>query len=185
MFTLPLMNTKIMKKTTYVREHFLIWLAFITLILSIVTACSVAPSPAELNAVDYAPLSPDEWPVSTPEGHGLDIDLVKELFYNASQLETLYGLLVVKNGYLVAEDYFNAGSISQIGNRQSVTKSYISALVGIAIEEGCITSVDQKMLDFFPQLASQITDPRKQQITIRHLLQMRAGYPWEEGDQAL
>jgi len=41
------------------------------------------------------------------------------------------------------------------------------------------------MLDFFPEVANQITDPRKEQITIRHLLQMRAGYPWEETDPVL
>jgi CubicO group peptidase (beta-lactamase class C family) len=110
---------------------------------------------------------------------------VAELYYNADELETLYGLLVVKNGYLVAEDYFNAGTISQIGNRQSVTKSYVSALVGIALNQGCLSNVDQKMLEFFPELKGQINDPRKNQITIQHLLQMRAGYPWEEGDSAL
>ena len=41
------------------------------------------------------------------------------------------------------------------------------------------------MLDFFPEAAGPITDPRKKQIPIRDLLQMRAGFPWEEGDPAL
>jgi CubicO group peptidase (beta-lactamase class C family) len=41
------------------------------------------------------------------------------------------------------------------------------------------------MLEFFPELDDQIKDPRKEQITIQHLLQMRAGYPWEESDSAL
>jgi len=68
---------------------------------------------------------------------------------------------------------------------QSVTKSYTSALVGIALDQGCLSSVDQKMMDFFPEFAGQIDDPRKEQITIRDLLQMRAGYPWEETDPAL
>ena len=40
------------------------------------------------------------------------------------------------------------------------------------------------MLDFFPEIADQITDPRKKQITIRDMLQMRTGYPWEETDPA-
>jgi CubicO group peptidase (beta-lactamase class C family) len=53
-------------------------------------------------------------------------------------------------------------------------------LAGIALEQGCLSSVDQKMLDFFPEVAGQITDARKEKITIRQLLQMRAGYPWEE-----
>ena len=41
------------------------------------------------------------------------------------------------------------------------------------------------MMDFFPEFTDQIDDPRKEQITIRDLLQMRAGYPWEETDPAL
>jgi CubicO group peptidase (beta-lactamase class C family) len=123
--------------------------------------------------------------VSTPEEQGLDPMLVAELYFNAAELETIYSLLVIKDGYLIAEDYFNEGSVDQKDRLQSVTKSYTSALVGIALEQGYLSSIDQKMLDFFPEVANQVTDPRKEQITIRHLLQMRAGYPWEETDQVL
>jgi CubicO group peptidase (beta-lactamase class C family) len=143
------------------------------------------PSAEELEAVEYTPLPGDDWKVSTPAEQGLDPMLVAELYYNADKLETLYSLLVIKNGCLVAEDYFNEGSVDQKDRLQSVTKSYTSALVGIALEQGYLSSVDQKMLDFFPEVADQITDPRKEQITIRDLLQMRGGYPWEETDPAL
>ena len=95
-------------------------------------------------------------------------------------MEMLYGLLVVKNGRLIAERYFGDGSIDQKARLQSATKSITSALVGIAVDEGCLASVDQKMLDSFPEVAGQITDPRKERITIRLMLQMRAGYPREE-----
>jgi CubicO group peptidase (beta-lactamase class C family) len=134
----------------------------------------------DLEAVEYMPLSGEDWKVSTPAEQGLDPMLVAELYYNAAELETLYGLLVIKNGYLIAEGYFNKGSMKQLSGRQSATKSFTSALVGIALEQGYLSSVDQKMMDFFPELAGQITDPRKEQITIRDLLQMRAGYPDEE-----
>jgi CubicO group peptidase (beta-lactamase class C family) len=156
---------------------------YLLLILSFLTACG--PSAAELAAVDYIPVSADQWDVSTPVEQDLDPDLVAELYYNASQLESVYSLLVFKNGYLVAEDYFNIGSSEQRVNIHSVTKSITSALVGIALEQGCLTSLDQKMMDFFPELADQITDPRKNQITIREMLQMRAGYPWEESTEEL
>jgi CubicO group peptidase (beta-lactamase class C family) len=143
------------------------------------------PSAADLEATVYMPLSREDWKVSTPEEQGLDPKLVAGLYLDASHMETLYGLLVVKNGYLIAEGYFNGGSVSQEARLQSVTKSFTSALAGIALERGCLLSVDQKMLDFYPELAGKITDPRKQEITIRHLLQMRAGYPWEETDSTL
>ena len=147
------------------------------LILSILVGCN--PQTQDLEAVKYTPLPGDGWKVSTSAEQGLDPMLVAELYYNAADLETLYGLLVIKNGYLIAEEYFNDGSVEQLSGRQSATKSFTSALVGIALDKGCLSSVDQKMMDFFPEFAGQISDPRKEQITIRDLLQMRAGYPWE------
>ncbi|MBI9047560.1 MAG: serine hydrolase [Anaerolineaceae bacterium] len=150
----------------------------IVIILPMLIGCS--PSAAELATVNYAPLLGDDWEVSSPEEQGLDPELVAELYYNASELETLYGLLVVKNGYLIAEGYFNEGAVEQKAFMASATKSFTSALVGIALDQGCLSSVNQKMIDFFPEFAGQITDPRKKQITIQDLLQMRSGYVWEE-----
>jgi CubicO group peptidase (beta-lactamase class C family) len=145
-------------------------------------AAMLRPGIKELEVVKYTPLAGEDWKVSTPAAQGLDPMLVAELYLEAAKLETIYGLLVVKNGYLIAEKYFNEGSVEQLSKRASVTKSYVSALVGIALDRGCLTNVDQKMLDFFPKVADQVTDPRKKQITIKEMLQMRAGYPWEETD---
>jgi CubicO group peptidase (beta-lactamase class C family) len=155
----------------------------VILILSMLTGCG--PSAADLAAVDFTPLPGDDWQVSTPAEQGLDPMLVAKMYQNAAELETLYSLLVIKNGYLIAEDYFNEGSVDQKDRLQSVTKSYTSALVGIALEQGCLLSLDQKLLDFFPEVYSKISDPRKEQITIRNMLEMRAGYPNEESDAAL
>jgi len=135
--------------------------------------------------VDNAPITLDVWPVSTPEAQGVDPNLVATMYYNAAQLPTVYSLLVFKNGFLVAEDYYHIGGPTRQSKVQSVTKSITSALVGIAIEQGCLIGVDQKMMDFFPELKDQITDPRKFDITIQQLLQMRAGYPWEESSEEL
>jgi CubicO group peptidase (beta-lactamase class C family) len=167
------------------RQVFLLF-GGVVLTLSMLAGCGPgAPPIEELRAVDYAPLSWNDWEVSTPEEQGLDPLLVAELYYNAAELPTIYSLLVIKDDYLIAEDYFNEGSVEQKDRLQSVTKSFTSALVGIALEQGYLSSLDQKMLDFFPELAGQITDLRKEQITIREMLQMRAGYPWEETDPAL
>jgi len=156
----------------------------VSLILLMLFGCG-GPSTEELAAVDYTPLPGDDWEMSTPEELGLDPVSVAELYFKAAQLERLYGLLVVKNGHLIAEKYFHEGSVGQKARLQSATKSYTSALVGIALDRGCLSSVEQRMLDFFPEVAGQITDPRKGQITIRDMLQMRAGFPWEESHPAL
>jgi hypothetical protein len=68
-------------------------------------------------------------------------------------LETLYGLLVIKNGHLITEGCCNEGSVDQKALLESATKSYTSALVGIALDQGCLSSVDQKMMEFFPESA--------------------------------
>jgi len=165
------------------RQYPLLTIVIMLVAVSALAGCG--PSIEDLLAVDYTPLPGDDWEASTPAEQGLDPLLVARVYYNAAELETLYSLLVIKNGYLIAEDYFNEGSIDHKDRLQSVTKSYTSALVGIAVDQGYLSSVDQKMLDFFPEVADQITDRRKEQITIRDLLQMRAGYPWEETDPAL
>jgi CubicO group peptidase (beta-lactamase class C family) len=163
--------------------HYFFLFTSAILILTILVGCG--PSPEDLNAVDYTPLPGDDWELSTPEKQGLDPMLVGEMYLNAADLDTIYSLLVIKDGYLIAEDYFNEGSAGQKDRLQSVTKSVTSALVGIALEQGCLSNVDQKMLDFFPEVSKKITDPRKEQIMLRNMLQMRAGYPNEEDDPAL
>ncbi len=161
------------------------WVVLIMMMTLTLTSCGSRLSEEELSSVDYTPITTGLWPVSTPSEQGIDPDLVAELYYNASQLETIYSLLVFKDGNLIAEDYFNKGRPDLKVNIHSVTKSITSALVGIAIEEGCLTGVDQKMMDFFPELKGKITDQRKFDITIQQMLQMRAGYPWEESTAEL
>jgi CubicO group peptidase (beta-lactamase class C family) len=148
-----------------------------------VTACG--PSAAELASVDYTPTAGGDWDVSTPEAQDLDPELVARLYLDAEGVETIRSLLVVKNGKLIAEKYFHGGSADSLDRVQSVTKSFTSALVGIAIEQGCLASVDQKAIEFFPEQESRITDTRKRDITVQHLLQMRAGFPWEESSAEL
>ena len=130
--------------------------------------------------VGYVPLERDGWLTSSPADQGLDSSLVQEMYDNAVEIDHLYSLLVVKNNHLVAERYFNGKDIHDAKPIASVTKSYTSALTGIAIEEGILTSADQTMAEFFPEFNWQEMDPRKSQITRRQILQMRSGYPWEE-----
>jgi CubicO group peptidase (beta-lactamase class C family) len=151
------------------------------LVLSMLVGCG--PSAEELATVDYTPSQRDDWGVSTPEEHGLDPNIVAEMYYDAANLDTLYSVLVIKDGYLIAEEYLNEGSVGQKALLQSVSKSYISALVWISIKQGCISGIDARLVDFFPEIAGQITDPRKEQITIEQMLQMRSGYPDEETNQ--
>ena len=93
-------------------QHSPIRIGLAILVLSTLGGCG--PSPEELEAVDYTPLLRDDWPVSTPEEQGLDPMLVARLHHSAAELEAIYSLLVVKDGHLIAEDYFNDGSVTAI-----------------------------------------------------------------------
>lgn len=154
------------------------WLLSALFALVLLVGCG--PSSEELEAVDYTPLAGAGLDVSTPSEVGLDPMALAELYLNAAQLRTLYGLLVIKDGQLIAEKYFNGSALDKRKFMASATKSFTSALVGIALDQGCLSSVDQGFMQFFPEYSDRIDDPRKAQITIRELLQMRSGFVWEE-----
>ncbi len=123
---------------------------------------------------------PYDWPISSPEEQGINSRILSNAFDHAERLGFMYSLLVVRNGNLIGERYFNGKDKYYADHTCSTGKSYISALVGIALRENYLTSLDQKMMDFFPEYRTADLDPRKFDITIRHLLQMRTGYPFEE-----
>jgi CubicO group peptidase (beta-lactamase class C family) len=123
---------------------------------------------------------PYDWPLSSPEDQGIDSRILSNAFDFSERLGFMYSLLVVRNGKLIGERYFNGTDRYYADHTASTGKSYTSALVGIALRENYLTSLDQKMMDFFPEYAKADLDPIKYDITIKHLLQMRAGYAFEE-----
>jgi CubicO group peptidase (beta-lactamase class C family) len=87
--------------------------------------------------------------------------------------------LVIHDNELVYERYFNGYDDTSIQTSFSMAKSFASALVGIAIEEGHIESVDEPITNYIPELLEK--DGRFKSITIRHLLTMSSGIKYEEG----
>ena len=135
----------------------------------------------EVEPVSWKPVNiNDGWSVSSLQAQDLDSSEVNNVFMDAEKLDNLYSLLIVKNGYLIAEKYFNGLTVNEAIQTASVTKSIVSALTGIAIRENLIAGTDQKLKDFFPEIDWESTDPRKSEITVEQILEMRSGYPWEE-----
>jgi CubicO group peptidase (beta-lactamase class C family) len=93
----------------------------------------------------------------------------------------VHGIVVVRNGYIIFERYRPGCGADDAHNVASVTKSVISALVGIAIDAGFIESVDQKVLEFFPEYVLGARDLQKRTVSIRHLLTMTAPIAWKTG----
>ena len=86
--------------------------------------------------------------------------------------------LAVRGDRLLYEGYFNGYGHDSVQTSMSVAKSVLGALVGIAIDEGRIGSVDDPITRYVPELAER--DRRFDQITLRHLLTMTSGLRYEE-----
>ncbi len=123
------------------------------------------------------------WRTALPQTQGMDPEKLQRMFAAIEEQNlNVRSLVIVRNGYIVAESYqppFNEDTRHEL---YSCTKSFVSALVGIAIAEGHLEGVDKSMLEYFPDYDFTNTDTRKSTMTIEHLLSMTSGLDWPEGD---
>ncbi|MBP7779118.1 MAG: serine hydrolase [Acidobacteria bacterium] len=98
------------------------------------------------------------------------------------ELPKLHSLLVSHRGTVVFERYYHGAGADRLANIKSASKSVVSALVGIAIEQGLIPGAATPIARWFPALA-QDRDPRKRTITVEDLLTMRPGIESTSGRQ--
>lgn len=139
----------------------------------------------------------DGWQTASLDEVGIDEKALGRLIdsIDRGEYENIHSILIVKDGRLVFEEYFSGytwnyehpehkGTLTDFGidtthNLASVTKSVTSALVGIAMDHGFIQGVDQRVFDFFPEYAD-LSDERKDRLTLEHLLTMTSGLEWNE-----
>ena len=137
--------------------------------------------------IAYALIGPvnafDEWPRASLDEAGFDRQKVETLIEDLREdrlLPGLHSMLIVRNGNLVVEEYFDGWRADEPHMMQSVSKSITSALVGIAISRGEFSSIDEKVVDFFPDYEIRHFDERKQAISIEDLLTMQSGTDYNE-----
>jgi CubicO group peptidase (beta-lactamase class C family) len=117
-----------------------------------------------------------DWRTCRPEDVGMDSSALYTAYeYAARSAFVTEGIAVVRRGYVVGEEYFRGYNESTRFASYSVAKSFLSAVVGVAIERGHIPGVDQPAYPYFDAWQAPGTDERKRAITIRHLLTMRSG----------
>lgn len=85
-------------------------------------------------------------------------------------------VVVMQRGELLFEHYQDGGDVDTLRQVQSVTKSVLALLVGIALDRGAIKSLDQPVASLLPTMAPQAQGANDQPITVRHLLTMTAGF---------
>lgn len=96
-----------------------------------------------------------------------------------NECRNIAGIVVQKNGKTQYEKYFHGCDADSRIHIYSVTKSIISILIGIAMDKGCIKSIDQKVLDFFPEYTVKKREKTIQNITLRDMLTMTAPYKYK------
>jgi CubicO group peptidase (beta-lactamase class C family) len=119
--------------------------------------------------------SPDGWRTSNPKALGMDDSLLAKAARTIEQEGlAVHSMLVIRNGAIVTERYYSPYEQGTKHDLHSVTKSVISALVGIAIDKGFIGSVEDPVLSYFPDHIPH-GDPRRDALTLEHLLTMSSG----------
>lgn len=117
-----------------------------------------------------------EWDVSAPEEQGIDSELLEKADQRIQEnYPNVYSLLVVRNGFLVYEKYYQGMDKDSYNPVYSVTKSVMSALTGIAIEKNILNNTDQKVSELIPEYFVSIDNEKKKDITLENVLTMTGG----------
>ena len=140
-------------------------------------SCIVPAEGYEWPEIDRSYWPTTSWRSAPPEQHGLDPKKLAIANAIAEEDPFFRSLLVVKNGYLIYENHYHGGAQEQRTEVWSVTKSFISALVGIAIDEGHIPGTDTLMADLLPEYSGFGT------MTVKNVLTHETGLAWDEGSQ--
>lgn len=111
----------------------------------------------------------------------IDSKNLKSALDNAQKFKGLKSLLIVKNGYLISENYFKKTDKNDTHNVFSVSKTLIGILIGIAIKQEFIADVNDPISKYLKKLPSDWND-KKDSITIKHLLSMTSGLEWTDED---
>jgi CubicO group peptidase (beta-lactamase class C family) len=124
----------------------------------------------------------DRTPSPFQNDQGIDAAALEAVYEEARAIPGSFSLLVQRHGALVAEEYFHGFTPDSLHDVRSVTKSVISLLAGIAIQEGFIPSVNEPMGSYLSSVVDSIR-PELAQTPIRYLLMMSSGLDWHELDR--
>jgi CubicO group peptidase (beta-lactamase class C family) len=131
-------------------------------------------------SIDYYPTK--GWKTTAPEDQGMQSQLLVDMLEDIKDHGyNIQSISITRNGYLVMDSYVHPFAENQKHEMRSVTKSVISALVGIAIDKGYIKDVNQTLADLFPNRKISNMDNLKQSITLKHLLMMGSGLDCNDG----
>lgn len=125
-------------------------------------------------AFEKRPIS--AWPVASPESQGMNSGALADMVdYVRERALAVHSVLIVRHGRVVMDATFHPYGGERPHDVASVTKSVMSMLIGIAIDKGYIKGVKQPVLELLSVVPEAPLDPRKQRLTVEHLLTMTSG----------
>ena len=163
-------------------------------VLALVTPSVVQPQVAAAGGYQVPAIRNDGWKTANAESLGVDAAALGRLMSTIREWPELgvHAILIERSGYLIYEEYFDgsderwgdplghvAMAASSMHDLRSVTKSVVSALAGIAVHEGAIKSLDQPVVQWFPEYPD-LNTPDRRRVTLVHLLSMTSGLRWNE-----
>ncbi|MFC1725484.1 serine hydrolase domain-containing protein [candidate division KSB1 bacterium] len=152
------------------------------LVVAIIVSCSKQPT----ETVDYSYSIPektdDGWEVASLNDAEINIEQIEIVTDKIQKniFKDIHSLLIVKNSAIVHEEYFNGYTRAHLQDIFSITKSVSSSLIGIAIDKGFITGVDDPVVSYLPQYLNDVTDEKMNEVTLKHILTLSSGMDWDE-----
>ena len=170
----------------------IIFAAFVA--LALLTSSSALPQSVPAARYQTPPARNDGWKTADADSLGVDSARLANLTGSIRAWPELgvHAILIERGGRLIYEEYFDGfderwgqplGRVSMTAETRhdlrSVTKSVVSAMVGIAHGEGVIPSLDQPVVRWFPEYP-ELDTPDRRRVTLAHVLSMTSGFEWNE-----
>ena len=143
---------------------------------------SVSTTPPATTVAPTEPSPPadepanNDWAFDTPDSQGVDGALLDDLHRAIADME-FRSVVIARNGVIISEYYKDGYDEATVFNLASCTKSFSGALIGIALREGILSGIDQRLPEFFPEIAHEAG---KNEVTVEHFLTHTSGISWSE-----
>ena len=129
------------------------------------------------NNRDYWPTY--NWRVSKPSDQGMNTETLLNAFKNIqSNNDAFNSIIIIKNGYIVAEGYFHPFNKDYPRHIYCITKTVLATLIGILLKEGKLQNINQKVIEFFDPKKVANLCTYKSEMTIKDLLTSASGLDW-------
>ena len=121
-------------------------------------------------------------PAAEPHEAGLHLDSLDQVdLIIQKQYPKMRSFLLLHAGKLIYERYYNGHGVSSLNDLRSATKSFTSALCGIAHSHGELPDLNSSVMDIFHRYVPERAHPLLHKVSLHHLLTMTSGFAWQTG----